>query len=81
MRPIFLTSSAAAIGVVPMIVGKSPLWAPLGSVLAVGLLVSMVMTLFVVPVLYYRFIKPVPIKQEAEQPDYQDDIQYKPSQG
>lgn len=58
MRPIFLTSSAAAIGVVPMIIGQSPLWAPLGSVLAVGLLVSMVMTLFVVPVLYAQFIKP-----------------------
>ena len=57
MRPIFLTSSAAAVGVIPMIVGKSPLWAPLGSVLAVGLLVSMVMTLFVVPVLYYKFAK------------------------
>ncbi len=57
MRPIFLTSSAAAIGVVPMILGKSPLWAPLGSVLAVGLIISMVMTLFVVPVLYYKFIK------------------------
>ncbi|WP_235906105.1 efflux RND transporter permease subunit [Patiriisocius marinistellae] len=57
MRPIFLTSCAAAIGVVPMIAGKSPLWAPLGSVLAVGLLVSMVMTLFIVPILYYKFVK------------------------
>jgi multidrug efflux pump subunit AcrB len=60
MRPIFLTSAAAAVGVVPMIIGKSPLWAPLGSVLALGLIVSMIFTLFVVPVLYYLFIKPVP---------------------
>ncbi|WP_372755038.1 efflux RND transporter permease subunit [Mariniflexile sp.] len=58
MRPIFLTSIAAAVGVVPMIVGKSPLWAPLGSVLAVGLIVSMVLTLFVVPILYYKFVNP-----------------------
>ncbi|WP_458626611.1 efflux RND transporter permease subunit [Winogradskyella sp. PC D3.3] len=58
MRPIFLTSIAAAVGVVPMIIGKSPLWAPLGSVLAVGLIVSMILTLFVVPVLYYKFVKP-----------------------
>lgn len=57
MRPIFLTSCAAVIGVVPMIAGKSPLWAPLGSVLAIGLLVSMIMTLFIVPVLYYKYIK------------------------
>ncbi|MFD1818106.1 Multidrug efflux pump subunit AcrB [Pseudarcicella hirudinis] len=80
MRPIFLTSSAAAIGVVPMIVGKSPLWAPLGSVLAVGLIVSMVMTLFVVPVLYYKFIKPEkPAQEELQQPDNDEHIQYKPS--
>lgn len=80
MRPIFLTSSAAAIGVVPMILGKSPLWAPLGSVLAVGLLVSMVMTLFIVPVLYYKFIKPVPEPAEAQlQPDADEHIQYKPA--
>lgn len=78
MRPIFLTSVAAAIGVVPMIAGKSPLWAPLGSVLAVGLVVSMVMTLFVVPILYYKFIKP-----EAEiahsHPDLEEEILYKPA--
>ena len=79
MRPIFLTSSAAAIGVVPMILGKSPLWAPLGSVLAVGLIVSMVMTLFVVPVLYYKFIKPAIHPESTPQPDADDHIQYKPS--
>ncbi|TCL13864.1 multidrug efflux pump subunit AcrB [Roseivirga ehrenbergii] len=64
MRPIFLTSIAAAVGVVPMIIGKSPLWAPLGSVLAIGLLVSMVMTLFIVPVLYYKYVK-VNVSTEA----------------
>ncbi len=58
MRPVFLTSIAAAVGVVPMIIGKSPLWAPLGSVLFVGLIVSMVFTLFMVPVLYARYVKP-----------------------
>ena len=78
MRPIFLTSSAAAIGVVPMILSKSPLWSPLGSVLALGLIVSMVMTLFVVPILYYRFIKPQPVSQELVQPELDEHIQYKP---
>lgn len=75
MRPIFLTSAAAAIGVVPMIAGGSPLWAPLGSVLAFGLIISMIMTLFVVPVLYYKFIKPVAAMEEV----HPDHIQYKPS--
>jgi len=52
LRPIFLTSMAAAVGVVPMIVSGSALWAPLASVFAVGVLFSMVMTLVVIPVLY-----------------------------
>ncbi|WP_228520477.1 efflux RND transporter permease subunit [Flavobacterium sp. CSZ] len=60
MRPIFLTSSAGAVGVISLIVGKSPLWSPLGSVLAFGLIVSMVLTLFVIPVMYYKFVKPEP---------------------
>ncbi|MEZ2443276.1 efflux RND transporter permease subunit [Chitinophaga sp. RCC_12] len=77
MRPIFLTSAAAAIGVLPMIIGKSPLWAPLGSVLASGLIVSMVLTLFVIPVLYYLFVRPAP--EAAEAPDAAVEIMYKPA--
>lgn len=76
MRPIFLTSAAAAIGVLPMIIGKSPLWAPLGSVLASGLIVSMVLTLFVIPVLYYLFVRPAP--ETVEAPDAAVEIMYKP---
>ncbi|WP_212005958.1 efflux RND transporter permease subunit [Chitinophaga sp. HK235] len=77
MRPIFLTSAAAAIGVVPMIIGKSPLWAPLGSVLASGLIVSMILTLFVVPVLYYLFVRPAP--EPAIAADADAEIMYKPA--
>ncbi len=58
MRPVFLTSVAAAAGVVPMIIGGSPLWAPLGAVLSVGLVFGMVLTLFIVPVLYWLVMKP-----------------------
>lgn len=57
MRPIFLTSAAAAIGVIPMIISRSSLWGPLGTVICFGLLVSMVLTLFVLPALYYVFFK------------------------
>ena len=53
MRPVFLTSAAAAVGVVPMIVSGSTLWAPLGAVTAFGLVFSMVLTLFVLPVAYW----------------------------
>lgn len=54
MRPIFLTSMAAAMGVVPMIISASPLWAPLGTVICFGLIFGMILTLFTVPVLYWR---------------------------
>ncbi len=57
LRPIFLTTMAAAIGVVPMIVLKDPLWAPLASVFAFGIVISMVLTLLVIPVLYSLIIK------------------------
>ncbi|QJD97002.1 efflux RND transporter permease subunit [Mucilaginibacter robiniae] len=70
MRPIFLTTAAAAVGVTPMVVGGSPLWGPLGSVLAFGLVVSMFFTLFVIPILYFKWIKP-----EQEKPEEQDDEQ------
>ncbi len=52
LRPIFLTTAAAAVGVTPMILSRSSLWSPLASVIAVGLLFSMFFTLLVVPVLY-----------------------------
>ena len=52
MRPIFLTSAAAAVGVIPMILSRSPLWGPLGTVICFGLLFSMVLTLYILPVLY-----------------------------
>ncbi len=52
LRPIFLTTMAAAVGVTPMILSRSSLWSPLASVIAVGLISSMFFTLLVVPVLF-----------------------------
>ena len=57
MRPIFLTSFAAAVGVVPMIVNGSTLWGPLGAVVCFGLLVSMILTLYMLPVMYQQLFK------------------------
>lgn len=39
MRPIFLTSAAASMGVIPMILGKSSLWMPMGTVICYGTLI------------------------------------------
>ncbi len=52
LRPIFLTTMAAAMGMIPMILSRSALWSPLASVIAVGLIFSMCFTLLVIPVLY-----------------------------
>ena len=52
LRPIFLTSMAAAVGVIPMIISGSSLWSPLASVIAFGLLGSMFFTLVAIPVLF-----------------------------
>ena len=64
LRPIFLTAMAAAIGVLPMIISGSAMWAPLASVLAFGVVWSMIMALITVPVLYIAWIKPKPINLE-----------------
>lgn len=52
MRPIFLTSAAASMGVIPMILGKSGLWMPMGTVICYGTLITMLFLLTVLPVCY-----------------------------
>lgn len=53
MRPILLTSLAASMGVIPMIISKSPLWAPMGTVISFGTLISMVFILTMLPLIYW----------------------------
>lgn len=53
MRPIFLTSAAASMGVIPMILGGSGLWMPMGTVIFYGTLITMVFILTVMPVSYW----------------------------
>ena len=64
LRPIFLTTMAAAVGVTPMILSGSSLWSPLASVIAFGLLFSMFFTLLVVPVIFVA-VKSRSTKNEA----------------
>lgn len=52
MRPIFLTSAAASMGVIPMILGKSGLWMPMGTVICYGTMITMLFILTVLPVSY-----------------------------
>ncbi|MCH5229225.1 MAG: efflux RND transporter permease subunit [Muribaculaceae bacterium] len=52
MRPIFLTSAAATMGVLPMVVGDSALWKPMGVVIFWGTPITMIYILTVIPVAY-----------------------------
>ena len=52
MRPIFLTSAAASMGVIPMILGGSGLWMPMGTVICFGTLITMISLLTVLPAAY-----------------------------
>ena len=52
MRPIFLTSAAASMGVIPMILGGSGLWMPMGTVICYGTLITMLFLLTVLPCMY-----------------------------
>jgi multidrug efflux pump subunit AcrB len=65
MRPIFLTSMAAAMGVIPMIISQSPLWGPLGAVICFGMIAGMILTLFILPVLYWKSTSMELVKKQA----------------
>jgi multidrug efflux pump subunit AcrB len=66
LRPIFLTAMAAAIGVWPMILSGSPLWSPLASVIAFGVVWAMLISTLAIPVLYLSVIKPGDKKHATE---------------
>lgn len=53
MRPIFLTSAAASVGVLPMMLENSTLWSPMAAVIFFGTLISMVLIASILPVTYW----------------------------
>ncbi|MCD8306282.1 MAG: efflux RND transporter permease subunit [Prevotella sp.] len=57
MHPIFLTSIAASMGVIPMILGGSGLWRPMGAIICYGTLITMVFILTVLPIAYWKILK------------------------
>lgn len=57
MRPIFLTSAAATMGVLPMVLSGSALWKPMGIVIFFGTPITMLFILTVIPILYWKFCK------------------------
>ncbi|MDR0414478.1 MAG: efflux RND transporter permease subunit [Prevotellaceae bacterium] len=57
MRPIFLTSSVAAMGVLPMIISQSPMWSPMAAIIFFGTLITMIFIVTVLPLAYYLLHK------------------------
>jgi multidrug efflux pump len=57
MRPIFLTSAAASMGVVPMVIENSPLWGPMGIIVCFGTIVSMFFIITMVPIGYWMIFR------------------------
>ncbi|MDR1653602.1 MAG: efflux RND transporter permease subunit, partial [Prevotellaceae bacterium] len=53
MRPIFLTSAVAAMGVLPMIISQSPMWAPMATIIFFGTLITMIFIVTVLPLVYW----------------------------
>ncbi len=54
LRPIFLTTITTVIGMIPL-AGVSALWGPLAFAIMFGLTFAMVLTLILIPVLFFRY--------------------------
>ena len=57
MRPIFLTSAAASMGVIPMVIANTPLWGPMGVVVCFGTLVSLLFIVTMIPIGYWMIFR------------------------
>jgi HAE1 family hydrophobic/amphiphilic exporter-1 len=53
LRPILLTSITTVIGMIPLIFAGD-LWAPLAYAVMFGLIFSVIITLVLIPIIYYR---------------------------
>jgi multidrug efflux pump len=57
MRPIFLTSAAASMGVVPMVIQNTPMWGPMGVVVCFGTIVAMFFIITMIPIGYWLIFR------------------------
>ncbi len=57
MVPIFLTTATTAVGVIPMMLGGSTFWAPVGVTIFAGGIGSLILVVTILPVLYSKIYK------------------------
>lgn len=68
LRPVMMTASICAFGLVPLLLATGPgseIQRPLAIVVIGGLVSSTILTLFLLPVIYERFLGPRPAAQEG----------------
>ncbi len=66
MRPIFLTSAAASMGVLPMVLTGTPLWRPMGTVIFWGTIITFFFIVTVIPVLYWKVMEKKSVNNNAK---------------
>lgn len=54
-RPIVLTTGTTVMGLIPLVISGNPMFGPMSIVLMVGLLISTILTLVIIPVIYNLF--------------------------
>lgn len=69
MTPILLTTVTTIGGLLPLTLTGSAMWAPMGTAIIGGLILSTVLTLFVVPVLYLIFSDELSPKKNSREPE------------
>ena len=57
MVPIFLTTATTAVGVVPMIIGQSSFWMPVGVTIFAGGFGALILVVTMLPVIYWQVSK------------------------
>ncbi len=66
MRPIFLTSAAASMGVIPMMISGGSLWQPMGTVIFFGTIITMLFIVTVLPIGYWLMMMRQDKKRESK---------------
>lgn len=69
IRPIFLTSAAASMGVVPMIISKDALWAPMATAICFGVLSAMIFVTIALPVAYWLCYRSADTSNNTVEPE------------
>lgn len=66
MVPIFLTTATTAVGVIPMIIGQSSFWMPVGITIFAGGIGTLLLVVTVLPVVYWKIYEGKRRPQEVQ---------------